>query len=143
MPPDRAVLLRRFKRAARWAKAWDWWPLRPEHRTYEVDQPWVIYSYLSRDDRTRITGRSIVECECAICGERRRLKLRIPRVGPIPDNGKHVERLRFLHEHVHPDRPAQMAWARPLLNPFASGPLDLDALAMRLEADLKEADAWS
>jgi hypothetical protein len=124
-----------------WLSPWRWWPLRSERATYETEQPWVIYKYRTTDQRTRITGRSIVDCECAICGSRERLRIRIPRIGPVPvpRGGKHVERLRFLRDHVHPDRPAQMAWARPLLNPFASGPLDLDALAMRLEADLREA----
>lgn len=30
-----------------------------------------------------------------------------------------------------------MSWAKPLLNPFVTG-LDLDLLAMRLEADMNE-----
>lgn len=109
---------------------------RERLETYEVDQPWVIYRYLTTDRRTRITGRSKIECECAVCGTRRTLTLRIPRFGPIPDRGKHPERVRFLLAHLHRDRPHQMAWARPLLNPAAQpGGVDLDLLAMRLEAD--------
>lgn len=122
----------------RWLWLWRWWPLRVGLETYETEQPWVIYRYPSRDERTRITGRSIIECECAICGEVERLTLRIPRRGEIEDRGRHPERLRFLLAHVHPDRPAQMAWKRPLLNSFTYARLDMDALAMRLEADLRE-----
>jgi hypothetical protein len=92
--------------------------------TYETEQPWVTYRYLTSDLRTRITGRSRIACECAVCGERRVLTLRIPRFGAIPDNGRHPERVRFLLDHVHADRPHPMTWARPLL--------DLDILAMRI-----------
>jgi hypothetical protein len=108
--------------------------------TYETDQPWVAYHYLTTDRRTRITGRSKIECECAVCGERRVVTLKIPRTGPVPDRGRHPERVRFLLDHLHRDRPNPMAWARPLLNPAAhKGGIDLDLLAMRLEADLREA----
>jgi hypothetical protein len=109
--------------------------------TYETEQPWVVYRYLTADRRTRITGRSKIECECAVCGERRVLTLRIPRFGsvPVPDGGRHPERVRFLLEHVHAERPHPMAWSRPLLNPAAhKGGIDLDLLAMRLEAELRE-----
>ena len=40
--------------------------------------------------------------------------------------------------HLHRDQPHPMAWAKPLLNPAAHpGGIDLDLLAMRLEADLR------
>ncbi len=73
--------------------------------TYDTDQPWVIYRYLSTDRETRITGRSRIQCECAVCGTRKTLRLKIPRFGKItePKGGKHVERLRFLREHLHAD----------------------------------------
>lgn len=122
-----------------WLKPWRWWPLRVGAETFEVDQPWVVYRFMTRDERTRVTGRTVIECECAVCGAVERLRLRIPRVGKVEGRGHHPERLRFLRAHVHENRPAQMAWARPLLNPWASGPVDLDALAMRLEADLRDA----
>jgi hypothetical protein len=112
------------------------------HSTYDTDQPWVVYHYLTTDRRTRITGRSRIACECAVCGTREVLTIRIPRVGPItgPKAGKHPERIRFLLAHIHKDRPHPMAWARPLLNPAAhTSGLDLNLLTMRLEADLRAA----
>jgi len=112
------------------------------HETYETDQPWVIYRYLTTDRRTRITGRSRIECECAICGDRETLTIRIPRFGPVPvpTGGRHPARVRFLLDHIHPDRSHPMAWARPLLNPAThTGGIDLDLLAMRLEAELQAA----
>jgi hypothetical protein len=107
--------------------------------TYEVDQPWVIYRYLTTDRRTRFTGVAKIQCECAVCGESRVLKLRIPRFGRIVDRGKHPERIKFLLEHVHRgEKHHPMAWAKPLLNPAAHpGGIDLDLLAMRLQADLQ------
>lgn len=105
--------------------------------TYETEQPWVIYRYLTTDRTTRLTGRSIIQCECAVCGARRKVRLRIPRFGKITDEGRHPERVRFLLAHLHRDRPHPMAWARPLLNPAAhTNGIDLDLLAMRLEAEL-------
>jgi hypothetical protein len=106
-------------------------------QTYETEQPWVVYTYLTTDRQTRITGRSKIECCCAICGERRRVTIRIPRFGHVVDRGRHPERVRFLLDHVHKDRPHPMAWSMPLLNLAAhTGGLDLDLLAMRLEAEL-------
>jgi hypothetical protein len=117
-------------------------PPNPLHSTYETEQPWVIYHYLTTDRRTRITGWSIIECECAVCGERRKVKLRIPRIGPVADRGRHPERVRFLLDHLHrADERHPMAWAKPLLNPAAHpGGIDLDLLAMRLEAELVGGD---
>lgn len=114
---------------------------------YDTDQPWVVYHYGLTHDRwwpfwnsTRVTGRAKIECECAVCGERRIVKAPIPRFGdPNPSGRKHPERIRFLLDHLHRDGPHPMAWAKPLLNPAAhSGGIDLDLLAMRLEADLRE-----
>lgn len=113
---------------------------KPGEETFETTQPWVVYTYLTTDQRTRVTGRSKIACQCAICGERRVLTLRIPRFGSVqtPATGKHPERIRFLLDHLHQNRPHPMAWAMPLLNPAAhQGGLDLDMLAMRLEADWK------
>jgi hypothetical protein len=108
--------------------------------TYETDQPWVVYRYLTTDRRTRITGRSKIMCECAVCGEKRTVTLRIPRFGQVVDRGRHPERIRFLLNHLHRGEERHpMAWAKPLLNPAAHvGGIDLDLLAMRLEADLQE-----
>lgn len=109
---------------------------------YDTDAPWVIWHFLSTDLRTRITGRSIIQMQCAVCGKRERLRFRIPRVGPVPlpKTGKHPVRLRFIRDHLHPDKGHPMSWAKPLLNPDAHrGGMDLNLLAMRLEADLNEA----
>lgn len=114
-----------------------------QHSTYETEQPWVVYHYLTTDRRTRITGRSVIECECAVCGERRKVRIRIPRFGrvPAPVGGRHPERVRFLLDHLHRGEERHpMSWARPLLNLAAhQGGVDLDLLAMRLEAELQGA----
>lgn len=119
-----------------------WWS------TYETSQPWVLYHYGLTHDRwwpawssTRVLGRARIRVECIVCGERRVVTARIPRFGavPAPPGGRHPERERFLHDHAHPDRGAPMSWARPMANPAAHpGGLDLDALGMRLEADMNE-----
>lgn len=119
--------------------------------TYETTQPWVIYHYGRTHDRwwppwnsTRVLGRARIVCECAVCGGREVVSFRIPRFGPVPvpESGRHPERERFLAEHVHPDRGAPMSWAKPLLNLAAHrGGMNLDALAMRLEADLNERES--
>lgn len=115
------------------------------YSTYEVDQPWVTYDYLSTDRQSRITGRAVILCTCAVCGERKKLRLRIPRFAKIdvPPDHKHVERIKFLLAHLHADRPRHpMSWAMPLLNPAAhKGGIDLDLLAMRLQADLDAAES--
>lgn len=118
------------------------------HSTSEATQPWVCYHYgLTRDGwwplwrSTRILGYCRIVMECAVCGGREVAKLRIPRFGAVPKlaSGRHPVRERFLAEHAHPDRGAPMSWARPLLNPAVHPRgLDLDALAMRLEADMGE-----
>lgn len=112
--------------------------------TFETSQPWVVYTYgLTHDlwwpphNSTRWTGRSRIRMTCAVCGVTEIARLRIPRLGKIPDNGRHPVRVRFLREHRHPDRGAPMSWKMPMLNPEAHpGGFDLDALAMRIEADL-------
>lgn len=110
---------------------------------FDTDQPWVCWWFLSTDRETRVTGRSRVRMECAVCGHVETLRIRLPRFGPVPTpaGGKHVERLRFMAAHLHADASRHpMAWARPLLNPDAHrGGIDLDALALRLEADLAAA----
>lgn len=114
--------------------------------TYEIDQPWVIYRYGRTHDRwwpfwnsTRVLGRACIACECMVCGDRSAIWLRIPRFGPVPDQGHHPKRNAYLAAHAHPDRGAPMSWKRPLTNWAAhSGGVDLAGLAMRVEADMLE-----
>lgn len=116
---------------------------------YDTDMPWIVYHYGRTVDpwwpfwrSVRVLGRAAVECECAVCGKRRVVVAKLPRFGPVnPENKEHPERSRFKLDHLHRDRPHPMAWAKPLLNPFAQpGGLDLDLLAMRLQADLNETE---
>lgn len=118
--------------------------------TYEVEQPWVVYRFGLTHDRwlppwssTRVLGYARIGMTCSVCGESKVARIKMPRWGtvPLPASGRHEERERFLAEHAHPDRGAPMSWALPLLN-LAAHPdgLDLDGLAIRLEADTLEAD---
>jgi hypothetical protein len=119
-----------------------WWGREANLReTFETDAPWITYRWLSDDRETRFTGRMRMRAICCICGGQRMLRPRIPRFGPVPvpEGGRHPVRLAFIEEHAHPDRGAPMSWALPLRNPAAfSGGIPLDALAMRLEADINE-----
>lgn len=108
---------------------------------YDTEQPWICWTFLSTDARTRITGRSVILMDCCVCGRKRKVRIRLPRFGPVPDNGKHPERLRFMLDHLHPEKGHPMSWAKPLRNPFAQGGIDLDLLAMRLQADLTAANS--
>lgn len=117
------------------------------YMTFENEQPWVVYRYLTHDawwpikDSTRWWGVSRIEATCAVCGAREVLKMKIPRVRAIPDRGPHPKRVAFLERHTHPDRGAPMSWAMPLLNPDAHPEgMDMDALAMRLTADIRDQD---
>lgn len=115
----------------------------PGAERYDTDQPWIVWTYLSTDARTRVTGRSAIRMECCVCGEQETVRIAIPRVGPIPEppGGRHAERVRFMLAHLHPDKGHPMSWAKPLRNLAAmGGVIDLDLLAMRLEADLRRLD---
>ena len=116
--------------------------------TYETSQPWVCYHYGRTHDKwwpfwnsTRVLGRMCIVAECCVCGNRTPLWMRIPRWGevPTPKGGRHLRRLEYLSEHLHPDRGHPISWARPLRNlaVFDKG-LSLDLLAARLEADINE-----
>ena len=115
---------------------------------FETSQPWVAYHYgLTHDmwwpfwSSTRVLGVAKIRMECAVCGRSEIARMKIPRFGAVkePASGRHPLRERFLAEHAHPDRGAPMSWAKPLLNAAAHpGGISLDALAMRLEADLND-----
>lgn len=114
-------------------------PSRADAERYDTDQPWICWRFLTTDAQTRITGRSAVLLDCCVCGAKRKVRIKIPRFGPVPVVSRHEERLRFMLDHVHPDKPHPMSWAKPLRNPAAhieQGGMDLDLLAMRLQADI-------
>lgn len=117
--------------------------------TFDTDLPWIAFHYGRTTDAwwplwrsVRILGRTAIELECAVCGERHLVAVRMPRFGEVnPEGREHPERLRFKRDHLHTDRPHPMAWKRPLLNPAAHlGGINLELLGMRLEADLREAN---
>ena len=107
-----------------------WSTLSTRRHTYDTDQPWVTYLYITTDRRTRFTGRSHIRCECIACGKAKTLSIRIPRIGPVPlpESGKHPQRERFLVEHAPCGLRSRADWAKPLANPFATGGLDLSML---------------
>jgi hypothetical protein len=117
---------------------------------YDTDQPWICWHFGLTSDTlwppwrsTRLLGHMKVVMECAVCGDRQLLTIPMPRFGEVkvPAGGKHPERLRYMLDHLHRDRPSPMAWAKPLLNLAAHRKgIDLNALAMRLEADLAAAE---
>lgn len=111
------------------------------YSTYETDSPWVVYHYgLTHDgwwpfwNSTRILGRAKIAAECAICGVREVLAMKIPRFGPVEDKGKHPKRLEFLAAHAHPDKPGVEHWARPLLVPHVG--VNLDAIGKRIVREI-------
>lgn len=114
----------------------------------DTERPWVCWHFGRTNDSlwppwrsTRLLGHVAVEMECAVCGHREVMAARIRRFGhPNPTGREHPIRTQFKLDHLHRDRGSPMSWAKPLLNPAAhKGGIDLDALAMRLEADLREA----
>ncbi len=107
---------------------------------YDTDAPWICWRFLTTDARTRVTGRSVILMDCCVCGQKRKLRSKIPRFGPVVQDGKHPARARFILDHLHPGKGHPMSWAKPLRNPFANGGIDLDLLAMRLQADLEASE---
>lgn len=98
------------------------WSSGDERRhTYETDQPWVTWLFLSTDRETRITGRSRIQAHCLVCRDRTTLRIRIPRCGPVqePVGGRHEQRVRYLLEHAHAGLRDPRDWAEPLGNPAA------------------------
>lgn len=114
-------------------------PASHKRQTYETNAPWVTWVWLSSDRETRITGRSRMRLTCAVCGKRETVRIRIPRLGPVPrpEGGIHPARRAAIERHAHPERGHPMSWSMPLLNPAAhQGGISLDLLAARLEADM-------
>lgn len=92
-------------------------------QTYETTAPWITWTWLSLDRETRITGRSRMRLTCCICGLSEIIRIRIPRWGPVPEpeGGVHIERLRAIERHAHPDRRNPADWALPFRNPAGWG----------------------
>lgn len=115
-------------------------------QTCETTMPWLVYTYGRIHDQwwplwrsSRVLGRASIGCQCAICGGTTVVVAKLPRFGPVSDRGHHPDRLAFMAEHRHQDRPHPMSWARPLLNMDAHpGGLDLDLFEMRLRADAED-----
>lgn len=111
------------------------------YETYEVEQPWVIYTYPYTDaecDRRGLLAHVVMEC--IVCGDTEDWTVKAGEEPKPQVNGYAAERVDFLLTHRHPDRGSPMSWARPLRNVAAHpGGMDVDALAMRLEADINEA----
>lgn len=103
--------------------------------TYEVGSPWITYVYLTTDRQTRITGRSKIRGECAICGTEHVFVLRIPRVGPVPEpvGGRHPERVAFVRQHQHTveQRRDRTGWVKPLRNPAGLSLADFTTVVER------------
>ena len=115
----------------------------------ESDQPWVIYTYGRTHDRwwplwnsTRVLGRARIGMECMVCGATTVASIKMPRFKEIPDRGRHPTRLRFLLDHLHPDKGHPMSWARPLrnMNAHPQG-VDLELLAVRLQAEMRDSSS--
>lgn len=110
------------------------------HQTYEIEQPWVIYTYPYTDaecDRRGLFAHVVMEC--IVCGVAEDWTVKAGEKPKPQVNGYAAERVDFLLAHRHPDRGAPMSWAKPLAN-LAAHPsgMDVDALAMRLEADINQ-----
>ncbi len=108
--------------------------------TYEVAQPWTIYSYFVPDWVARVTGRAYIRAECAICGVTETITMRMPRWGPVLDHGPHPKRVDFLVRHGHPlQATAPETWVQPLRNPAAHTDtlaIITDAANPRLEVEV-------
>jgi hypothetical protein len=142
LPPSQTEVLRDVE-----GKRYGWKTSNPAiSQTYETTQPWVVYTYGRTHDKgwpfwrsSRVLGRAAIGMECAVCGKLQIIVLKIPRFGPLPVVQPRA-RTEFLLEHIHKDRGHPMSWVKPLMNANATG-INLDMLAMRLEADLNRGDS--
>jgi hypothetical protein len=94
------------------------------NKTYEIDQPWVVYTCLMTDAGADANGGvARINMRCAICGEHAEARIQLPPPGepvPAPEGGRHAARVAFLAAHEHRlQRRAPETWAMPLLNPAA------------------------
>jgi len=100
-------------------------PDRKGYDTYETDQPWVVYTFLTTPEaEARNRGLVPVHMQCAICGGWVNAELQLPppgRPAPLPVGGVHPMREAFLAVHAHPGavRREPRLWEKPQLNPTA------------------------
>lgn len=95
---------------------------KEQRKTYEIHQPWVLYTYM-RDDLHAMLFGGKINMMCAFCGESE--VLYIPRRHIMfpsyynPMNRAHPKREAFLALHIHRNEPTwnKLAWKMPLANP--------------------------
>ena len=90
-------------------------------QTFEIDYPWIVYSY-KRTDRMAMVLGGLIHAQCAICGKAESMWLSwwgIWFPPKVPKN--HWKRDRFIrrHRHISGRWISPEGWALPLLNPKA------------------------
>lgn len=91
-----------------------WARLPPPYTTYEISQPWMLYTYRIPDRIAWLLGFSLILVECLICGQRHRVWFRT--WGAKPD-ALRPRRQALLDRHRH--RPLAWKphyWHRPMAN---------------------------
>lgn len=92
-----------------------------DHKTYEIEYPWVVYTYKRSDLRAILFGGKIV-MTCAFCGGTDTIKFtRRQAMFPTlfnPIGRSHPMREAFLVRHLHRNEPLwnRNAWKYPLMN---------------------------
>jgi len=85
-------------------------------KTYELAQPWIVWTYRRPDWIAALIGARI-EGECCICAARCTVRFppwRFWRRRPI-DRGPAPGRVRFRESHQHPRQARnRLSWAKPL-----------------------------
>lgn len=92
-----------------------------KRETYEINAPWITWTWLATDRETRFTGRMRMRLTCCICGQTEIVRPRIPRFGPVPEpeGGIHPERHKAIERHSHPGQRDPVDWALPFRNTAA------------------------
>lgn len=116
--------------------------------TYELEYPWIVWTYPRSDRTARILGRARYDGQCCICGKTKKVTLRLPRfrLPKAPEGERHPARQAFIDEHLHPGQRNPRDWKLPLRNPAAwpNGlPLDIftsiaETARMELDERLSE-----